>query len=177
VQSNSDHFGAQFRRRRLVVLAVAAIWLVAAAACGHSSNAGAKALHTPLAPLHGGSPTTLASYAGHPLVVNLWASWCVPCRTEMPRLEAASKRLGSRATVVGVSSDRNQAALRDAAARAGATYPLLVDSGAKVQDALAPANLPATYFYDAHGHLVASHQGALSNADLDRYLRQLGVAD
>jgi thiol-disulfide isomerase/thioredoxin len=156
-------------------LVAAALLATVLAGCSGSSSATHQALHTSLTPLGGGRPVTLASYAGRPLLVNLWASWCVPCRTEMPRLEAASRRLGSSASVVGVSTDRDHAALQAAARRAGVSYPLLIDPQAKAQDALAPSGLPASYLFDAHGRLVASHQGALSPSTLAAWLHRVGL--
>jgi thiol-disulfide isomerase/thioredoxin len=168
------------RRTRGATLAAGllAIALIAAACSSGSSPIPGTdgALHVPLTPLHGGPPVELTAYAGHPLIVNLWASWCTPCRAEMPRLEAASVALGSKATVVGLTTDSNDSALTAAAQRARVTYPLLVDATAKAQDDLAPGNLPATYFFDSGGHLVASHEGALSTSALAGYLSRLGLA-
>jgi thiol-disulfide isomerase/thioredoxin len=135
------------------------------AGCG-GTTATARAVHRPLQPLHGGATTTLAGYAGTPLVVNFWASWCTPCLAEMPRLQAAQAREGTHVRVVGLTSDRNTARLESVARRVGATYPLLRDDRGLVQEDLGALELPTTFFFDAKGHLVSHHTGALSDAQL-----------
>ncbi len=163
---------------RVATIALVVTMLMAAAACSTSSRNAAlhRATHTPMAPLDGGASVALASYVGRPLVVNEWASWCVPCRTEMPLLEATDRQLAGRATVVGVSSDTNRAGLVTAARRAGVTYPLLVDKDAAVQGDLGVVGLPTTLFFDAKGHLVATHTGQLSASALRTELHRVGLA-
>ncbi|MGX9771919.1 redoxin family protein [Janthinobacterium aestuarii] len=124
-----------------------------------------------------GAPTTLAALAGgKPLVVNLWASWCPPCRREMPVLAAAQQ---ARADIVFVYANQRE----DAAAagafldRSGVTLRnVVLDSGAALGKAAGSSALPTTLFYDARGRLVDTHLGELSDASLASKLQKIAPA-
>lgn len=129
-----------------------------------------------LAELASGQPATLASAAaGRPAVVNLWASWCGPCRAEMPVLAAAQQRdagvaflfanQGERADVVQAYLARERLELRD----------VLLDERSALGPAVGSRGLPTTLFYDAQGRLVDAHVGVLSAASLDARLQRLGA--
>lgn len=121
-----------------------------------------------------GTSTSLAALAGgKPMVVNLWASWCPPCRREMPVLAAAQQ---ARADIVFVYANQRE----DAAAagafldRSGATLRnVVLDSGAALGKAAGSSALPTTLFYDAQGRLVDTHLGELSDASLASKLQQI----
>lgn len=128
----------------------------------------------PLAELASGQPTTLArAAAGRPAVVNLWATWCGPCRAEMPVLAAAQQRTpdvailfanqGERAETVQGYLARERLVLRD----------VLLDERSALGPAVGSRGLPTTLFYDARGRLVDAHVGVLSAASLDARLRRL----
>lgn len=111
---------------------------------------------------------------GRPMVINFWASWCTPCRKEMPAFEQVANELGDQVTIIGVTDEADLDAARDAAAQAGVTYPLLVDEGLSVQADLDVTGLPATVFVDEDGTVVGKHLGALTEDELtteieDRY--------
>lgn len=99
---------------------------------------------------------------GTPLVVNLWASWCTPCRKEMPAFDEVSRELDGEVAIVGVTDERDLDAARDAADQAGVTYPLLADEGQTLLVDLDVSGLPGTVFVDADGTVVDRHLGALS---------------
>ena len=121
-----------------------------------------------------GAPTTLAALAGgKPMVVNLWASWCPPCRREMPVLAAAQQ---ARADIVFVYANQRE----DAAAASafldssGVTLRNVVfDSVAALGKAAGSSALPTTLFYDAQGRLVDTHLGELSDASLASKLQKI----
>lgn len=128
----------------------------------------------PLAELASGQPTTLPqAAAGRPAVVNLWASWCGPCRAEMPVLAAAQQRTpdvailfanqGERAEVVQAYLSRERLALRE----------VLLDERSALGPAVGSRGLPTTLFYDAQGRLVDAHVGVLSAASLEARLQRL----
>jgi thiol-disulfide isomerase/thioredoxin len=119
-------------------------------------------------------PKTLASLAhGMPLVVNLWATWCPPCRSEMPVLAAAQSQVtgvnfvfanqGEYAPTVQKYLETSQLSISN----------VLMDPGKKLGQHLGSMGLPTTLFFDASGRLVDTHLGALSSASLASKLSRL----
>jgi thiol-disulfide isomerase/thioredoxin len=110
---------------------------------------------------------------GRPLVVNLWASWCGPCRQEMPMLAAAQQH----ETVVGflfVNQGESDSAVRAYLTDQGLPLrEVLLDRGSKLGPAVGSRGLPTTLFYDARGRLVDAHFGVLNAAALESRLRDL----
>lgn len=123
-----------------------------------------------------GTPTRVADFGGRPVVINLWATWCPPCRREMPVLEDAQTRYPDVAfLLVNQGEDRDTiAAYLD---RQGlALQHVLLDPPSRVMlDANARA-LPTTLFFAADGRLVDTHMGELTRASLaDTLRRRFGV--
>lgn len=157
-----------------LLLGVAFVTLVAAGTLGGcaSSSSGQRALPaTELVTLDGEAPISFEDYRGTPLVVNLWASWCTPCRTEMPSFERVHQQVGDRVNIVGLTDDPDLDAARTAATTTGVTYPLLVDTHGRFQSDLGITGLPATLFVDADGNVVSTHSGVL---DEDALLNEIG---
>jgi cytochrome c biogenesis protein CcmG/thiol:disulfide interchange protein DsbE len=128
-----------------------------------------------LSPLDGGEPVTLASQRGKPVVLNFWASWCVPCFEEHPLLVQAARQLGDRVRFYGIVYEDSEEQVRRFLARQGQAYPSLVDPGSRTAIAYGIFGVPETYFIDAEGRIAAKHVGPLDAASLAKYLRLLGV--
>lgn len=117
----------------------------------------------------------LRTLRGHPVVLNVWAEWCDPCRAEFPLLRAAAARHGTTVAFLGVNVDA--ARDRDRAARflreQPTVYPSLVDPGERIARRLeATSAKPSTVFLDARGEIVTVRQGAYGSVgDLERDLR------
>jgi len=110
---------------------------------------------------------------GRPVVVNLWASWCGPCRQEMPVLAAAQQREPGVGFLF-VNQGESAAAVR--AYLAGSGLPLqdvLLDTGSRLGPAVGSRGLPTTLFHDAQGRRVDAHFGVLNAAALESRLRVL----
>jgi cytochrome c biogenesis protein CcmG/thiol:disulfide interchange protein DsbE len=102
----------------------------------------------------------LRALRGHPVVVNMWASWCAPCRYELPLIQREAVRRGARVAFLGVNvMDDRDSALR-LAARYPMPYPSFVDPrSAIVAGRFGSRGLPVTAFYDARGRLAIVQQG------------------
>jgi peroxiredoxin len=125
-----------------------------------------------LARLGGGAPVSLAAYRGKAVVVNFWASDCIPCKKEMPRLEAASRRWAAKhVAVVGVDVLDSRAAARAFARKHGVTYAIGVDPVADLASRYGVAYTPTTFFVDRRGRIVKRVLGPVSDAELDAQIQ------
>ena len=119
----------------------------------------------------------LAQLKGHPAVVNLWASWCGPCRLEFPLFQQQAVRYGRDVAFLGVNSGDNEGDAKSFLAKFPVTYPSVEDGGQRIAQQLGLRGLPGTAYYDAKGKLLYVHQGGYNReADLARDIeRYLGV--
>lgn len=116
--------------------------------------------------LGGGRAINLAATHGLPVVLNLWASWCGPCRRELPHVQRLHERAGDRVRVLGVDyQDNDPKAALQLAAAAGVTYPLLSDPTGQVRAPLGVVALPQTIFVDARGSVVATERREIRSYD------------
>jgi thiol-disulfide isomerase/thioredoxin len=120
-----------------------------------------------------GAKTTLSSedYPGKVVVINVWGSWCAPCRSEAPELEAASKQTKSTAQFIGITSKDYDPAPALAFTRAfSITYPSIFDPTGKVllnfAAVLPPSAIPSTMIIDSRGQLAARVLGPITTTTL-----------
>jgi cytochrome c biogenesis protein CcmG, thiol:disulfide interchange protein DsbE len=111
---------------------------------------------------------------GYPVVVNVWASWCGPCRFEFPTLQRMSADYGKRVAFLGVDSQDSEDAARSFLSEAPVPYPSYADPDEEIKESLgASFGLPDTAFYDREGELVYLKQGPYTDeselrADIER---------
>jgi cytochrome c biogenesis protein CcmG, thiol:disulfide interchange protein DsbE len=186
-------------RIALFALALAALL---AGGCGSSEDGGSGAGHpdykralagspAPLAGLHGQANELLPggteayerridSLRGYPIVANVWASWCGPCRFEFPVLQKLSARYGKRVAFIGIDSEDSDDAATTFLEESPVPYPSYSDPDKEIADSLgASLGLPDTAFYDRAGELVYLKQGPYADdseleADVRRYALQGG---
>lgn len=116
---------------------------------------------------------TVTLPTGRPTVVNFFASWCVPCRKELPVLQAAWARHGAEVAFVGIDvadSRTNAGELLDAT---GVTFPAGYDPHREVANAYRLNGMPTTVFVGADGRITGTVKGPLTAAELDRRLEDL----
>jgi len=113
-----------------------------------------------------GQPIDLSAYKGRPVVLNLWASWCPPCRREMPAFEQAQQAFPDVAFVMlnqGESAQKAQSFLY----KEGLHFDdVLLDSSSQAMQALGARGLPTSFFIDAEGFVVHAHMGELTLATI-----------
>ncbi|MCP3059953.1 TlpA family protein disulfide reductase [Myxococcus sp. K38C18041901] len=116
---------------------------------------------------------SLADLKGRPLVINFWASWCVPCQYEHPVLEWGHREYGSKAVFLGVvfedSEDNARAFLR----RQEAKFPQLIDPRSRMAVSYGVAGVPETYFIDPSGIIRGKHVGPIDPESLTRRIREI----
>ncbi len=123
--------------------------------------------------LTSGGQVDLRDLSGRPVLVNLWATWCGPCREEMPRLQAAYERFGDRVAFVGVDSQDFPQAAGEFLVEVGVTYPQLADPNAELLGFTRVPGLPVTLLLDADGVIVARHIGELNGSDLEELIEKV----
>lgn len=111
-------------------------------------------------------PVVLNSYTGRPVVLNLWASWCPPCRREMPVFEQAQVQYPDIAFVMVNQGESAQQARAFLESQGLQLKDVLLDPASQTMQAVASRGLPTTLFFDEHGRLVDTHLGELSMASL-----------
>ena len=141
-----------------------------------SIDAAVRAGERPPAPdrklprLAGAGSASLADYRGQVVFLNFWASWCPPCREEVPLLKRFQRKLGDRGTVLGVTYKDDPKASRDFADDFGINYPSLRDSKLELAPQYGTRALPETFVIDGRGRLVAVARGQVSQEFLDNAL-------
>jgi cytochrome c biogenesis protein CcmG, thiol:disulfide interchange protein DsbE len=188
-------------RFRHLVIAAAAASAVAFVACGGGDDAGNPdsklTLEQATAPLEGAAPELVAlrreanelipggldaleaqieELRGIPVVVNLWASWCGPCRSEFPSFQVQAVEREQEIAFLGVDIDDSEDAAQGFLDELPLPYPSISDPDADVKDELRAVGLPATAFYDSDGELAYLKQGQYAAeddlaADIERYAR------
>jgi len=123
-------------------------------------------------PRLGGSGTgSLADYRGKPVLLNVWASWCDPCKEEMPLLEKAHKRMAAAGgTVLGVDVQDDQERALAFLKSKGVTFPSLRDRDREYVRRFGVNQYPESFLIDAEGKIVALSRGPVDQEWLDRHL-------
>jgi cytochrome c biogenesis protein CcmG, thiol:disulfide interchange protein DsbE len=115
---------------------------------------------------------------GHPVLVNVWAAWCGPCRVELPVLQRASLRWGRRVAFLGVDLRDNREAAHRLLREIPLTYPSYADPDAKIATGYRLVGTPSTVFYDARGRQTYIHQGPYyGRAELDAQIKRYALGE
>ena len=147
------------------------------AAVSAPDRAGSVAVGSPLPDVRitalDGSASSLRAYAGHPLWLNFFATWCVPCKAELPEIEhryQTDKPAGL--VVLGLDQQESALAVQDFTRHYGVTYPVAIDDGPAAV-AFQVRTIPLSVFVDAGGTVRAIHIGQMQPPDMDAALRSI----
>lgn len=122
-----------------------------------------------------GLPVQLSRLKGTPVVINFWATWCPPCKEEMPLLERYGKKYAGKLAILGVDSEEEASLVEPFVNGIGITFPVLLDRSGRVSDLYFVKDFPYTFFVDQGGVLRAQHLGLLSEDLLVQYLKTIGI--
>lgn len=166
---------------RQMIILLAAIAFVAAA-CGSDDNgepnpAGSSEIAPEFAvETFEGTQWSLSGHLandGRPVFLNLWASWCFPCREEMPAIDEASN-LHPDVAFIGVAVQDSEPDARSFAEEIAVSYPLAFDEGS-VEDAYNPLGLPASYIISEDGVILEQIFGKVTQEDLtEKFIEHFG---
>jgi peroxiredoxin len=124
-------------------------------------------------PTLSGDSFTLSAHRGQPVVVNFWATWCPPCRAEMPDFQEASIKYNGQVAIIGVNDGETSERVGPFARDMGITYPLPVDEQSAVSRRYRVNSLPSTFFIDAEGVIQYVHIGLINKAVLESKIEEI----
>jgi cytochrome c biogenesis protein CcmG/thiol:disulfide interchange protein DsbE len=113
---------------------------------------------------------------GRPLVINFWASWCGPCRSEHQILEWGAREFGGQAQFLGVVFEDTEENAKQFLLEMGASFPQLIDQNSGVAVAYGVAGVPETYFIDAQGIIRGKHVGPIDPQSMAEWIRELSTS-
>ncbi len=122
-----------------------------------------------------GKAWTLSNLRSKVVLVNFWATWCPPCRKEMPDLETLYNRFKDQGLVILAISDEDASKVRPFVAERNVTYPILLDPGRKVNELFQIEGIPKSFVYDRHGKLVAQAIDMRTRKQFLEMLAQAGL--
>ena len=122
-----------------------------------------------------GRPVSLGDFRGRPVLLNFWATWCGPCREEMPRIQAFHEQYRDRVAVVGVDVGESAEQVEAYVRAGGYTWLFLLDEQAATAEKYAVYGLPTTFFLDRDGIIRAKRIGVMSEEQILAMAAAAGV--
>lgn len=155
----------------------AIVAVVILSACGGGDDAargdGDRLPDVDIAELTTGESSLLSEIEG-PAVINLWATWCAPCRAEIPDFEEVHQARGDEVRFIGVNVGEDPAVAAEFIDEVGATYEQFADLDGDVSTALRATSMPVTVVIDADGVVTTRHLGPLDQSGLNAAIDEAG---
>jgi peroxiredoxin len=146
--------------RRNLAVALALLALVGMPALAFAVEVGETPPEINLPDLNSGKKISLAALKGKVVIIDFWASWCAPCKEEMPILESLYKRFKDQGLVViGVSVDNETENAKKFLSAVKVSFPIVHDGGKTVADKFKPPRMPTSYVVDKAGKIRFVHEG------------------
>jgi thiol-disulfide isomerase/thioredoxin len=120
-----------------------------------------------------GKPINLSDLRGQPVLLNFWATWCGPCRVEMPIIQESYNDGGF--AVLAVNFDESRDNILPFVEDLKLSFPILLDPGGRIQELYRVRGYPTSVYIDVEGVIQFIHIGEVSTGDIEYYLSQLGV--
>lgn len=124
-----------------------------------------------------GETVRLADLQGKAVMLNFWATWCGPCRLEMPLIERRAESYPDELIILGINAGESESAVREYLENITITFPILIDTDLSIQQQYLVRGLPTTFIIDPAGVVQVQHIGLVSAKQLDEYLRMAGVGE
>lgn len=120
-----------------------------------------------------GEPVRLSDYRGQVVMLNFWATWCPPCRAEMPGIQAAyEQRQDEGFTVLAINNAETPSQIQPFVQALGLNFPIVLDTTAELQRTFAIRGYPTSIFVDPQGTVYATHPGFVSEDQLESYINE-----
>lgn len=120
-----------------------------------------------------GEPFALTSIIGEPTVINFFASWCAPCRAELPEFQAVSQTVSDKVNFLGINTREDDVAgARQLLSETGVTYPTVLGDDGSLFQIIGGLGMPTTAFVNAEGIIVEVQSGILRGEDLEKKIEE-----
>lgn len=123
-----------------------------------------------------GDTIKLSNLRGKPVLINFWATWCGPCRLEMPDIQKIYENYQGDFEVLAVNADEQERIVAKFAKDIGITFEVLLDPGANVQSLYQLRGYPTSFLVDQEGVIRVQHIGIMHEAQLVEYLAEVGLS-
>lgn len=122
-------------------------------------------------------PTSLNEHIGKPVMLNFWATWCAPCRFEMPAIQERHERYSNELVILAINNNESEDLVIAYEVELGLSFDIVMDPGAIIQDLYQIRGYPTSVFINAEGIIQNIHIGLLTESQLDEYLAEIGIGE
>ena len=120
-----------------------------------------------------GGKVKLSNFKGKAVILNFWATWCPPCKEEMPLFENAYRSESDKVVVIGVNLQESEENVRDFIKKFGISFPTLLDPNSEVKELYNVFTQPVTYFIDKEGKIIDKKFGPLTDKEISEKVDKL----